>query len=310
MGTKHIFDPMAFQSQFGVLSHTLTSNTHPGPIKKYEGYSVLVNGNSLDEAQPPSLGCEQIRSRGHHPFPLHLKTSLVHGETPLSTAQQHLQALPSRAQSRHTSATLTHVKSLSVDAAPFHPNLIHRTPSPKPHAFANASQSLPHLPAQPHQFDSGKMYPIPQNHYPYPSQAPHPFRWNGGNFFPYALPTGSQQTYHAQPTFQGESNGAMTAANPYDPFTAATPSLATANHATHQAQVNPYTQDTNSMGGASYYQGQNNFAQPVRLCSSSFDKSQVKLTMPSATISSLRSTRSTSGESIALPKSGPRLLHF
>lgn len=258
---------MAFNQQHGVLSRTLTSNPFPDSIKEYEGCSVFENRASIDETPPPTPSFEQMRSKGLCVFLPHLKTSLVHEDSPPSLAQQQLQALPSRAQSRDASASFTHVKSLSVDAAPFHPEPLHHTPSPKPNAFAYASQSLPHLRAQSHQSDSGMMYPFTSYHYPYPSRATPPLRWVGGNFSPCTLPTGPQQTYHAQRMYQGETNGAMTAANPYDPFTAAAPSLATANHAAHQPQVNPYTQDTNNMGGASYYQGQNSFAQPVRLAS-------------------------------------------
>ena len=263
MGTKHVFDPMAFHQQFGVLSCTLTSNTPPGPIKKYEGSPIFVNGTSFDETPPSSPSLEQNRSRGHHTSPLRLKTSPVLGDSLRLVALHHIQRLPPRAHTRHAPANFTHVKSLSFDAAPHHPNPIHHTPSTKPLAFASTSRSLPHLRAQPRQFHSGQMYP----YHPYhsPSPGPHPPQWVGGNFTPYALHTGFQQTYHAQRMYQGETNGAMATANPYDPFTAATPSLATANHATHQPQVNPYTQDTNNIGGASYYQGQNNFAQPVRL---------------------------------------------
>lgn len=169
--------------------------------------------------------------------------------------------LASKAQTRDASARFTRVKSLSVDAAPFHLRPIHRTPSPKPNALAYPSQSLPR------HSESGMMYPFPSYHYLHPSQAPPPLTWVGGDFSPYTLSPVPQQTYHAQGMYQAESNGAMTAANPYDPFTAAAPSLATANHAAHQPQVNPYSQDTNNMGGASYYQGQNSFAQPVRLAS-------------------------------------------
>ena len=143
--------------------------------------------------------------------------------------------------------------------------LTYITPPPsKPRVFAYAARSLlSHLHAQSRHSKSGKMYPFPAYHSPSPT--PHLLERVGGDYSSYALPTGFQQIYHAQRMYQGENNGAMTTPNPYDPFTASTPSLATSNHATHQAQVNPYTQDTNTMGGASYYQGQNNFAQPVRL---------------------------------------------
>lgn len=299
---------MAFHQQFGVRSRTRTSNTSPGPSKAYKRSPNFASGSSYDETTPLTPSLEQKISRGHHTFPLRLRYPPVHGDFLRPVARHHLHASAPRAQSRHAPVTFTHAKSLDVDAAYSHPHPFHYTPSPEPRAVAYPPQSHPHLPAQPHQSDGGKMYPIPL--YQYPSEVPHPLQWVGGSFSPYALRSGSQQTYHAQQIYQGESNGAITTANPYDPFTAAAPSLAAANHATHQSQVNPYTQDTNNMGGASYYQGQNNFAQPVRQGSTYCCESYVQLTVPSATISSVRSTRSTSGEFATLPKSGPRLLYF
>ena len=312
MGTRHVFDLMAYHQKYGVLSRTLISNTEPGPILKYNESPVFVNGAFVGET-PPSSSLQERRSQGQLTPLIHLKSSLspVHGVSSPSITQHHPPAPTSRASCQGARAAITHVKSLSVDAAPFQPDPNYHTPSAKARAAASASQSLPHLRAQPRHFDSGQMLPFPPYYTPSPgpyepewdggpfppyytpspgphepewnggpipsyytpSLGPHEPEWNGGRFSPYAphaphAPhTGFQQTYHAQRVYQGESNGAMTTANPYDPFTAATPSLATANHATHQPQLNPYTQDTNTMGGASYYQSQNSFAQPVRRAS-------------------------------------------
>ena len=227
------------------------------------------------------------------------------GESLRSIAQEYtLASLPSRIQMRPASANFTHVRSLSGEATPPHLTHIYHTPPSKPSAFAYAARSLPsHLRAQSRPSKSGKMYPFPAYHSPSPT--PHPLEWVGGDYSSYALPTGFQQIYHAQRMYQGENNGAMTTPNPYDPFTASTPSLATSNNATHQAQVNPYTQDMNTMGGASYYQGQNNFAQPVRLRIRHLRVAGPKLNGSLATVSSLCSTRPPPRESATLPKSGP-----
>ena len=59
----------------------------------------------------------------------------------------------------------------------------------------------------------------------------------------------------------------MSATNLYDPYGTSTNALAEIGAGTAQPQVNPYAPDSTGINnsGAGYYQGQGNFAQPVRL---------------------------------------------
>lgn len=50
---------------------------------------------------------------------------------------------------------------------------------------------------------------------------------------------------------------------PYDPFGNTAQSMAPSNHANQAGNVNPYAPDSNGYGGSGFYQGQNNYTQPV-----------------------------------------------
>lgn len=54
-----------------------------------------------------------------------------------------------------------------------------------------------------------------------------------------------------------------TLADPFDQFTTATSVISSTSH-TPQPQVNPYAQDSNGLGLASYYQTSNSFTHPGR----------------------------------------------
>jgi hypothetical protein len=58
-------------------------------------------------------------------------------------------------------------------------------------------------------------------------------------------------------------NGVIAPGNGYDPFVAPSPALGVSGNLGQQVQPNPYSQDTTSIGGAAFYQGQGSFQQPV-----------------------------------------------
>ena len=61
---------------------------------------------------------------------------------------------------------------------------------------------------------------------------------------------------------QGETNGDFNQTL-YDPYVSPPPSLAPPPHGPSQPQINPYSQDTNTSGGASYYNN-SSYAQPIQ----------------------------------------------
>ena len=100
---------------------------------------------------------------------------------------------------------------------------------------------------------------------PRPSQpiAPHDFTSTNLPFSPiFSNATPLYKTYGKS---QGDNNHDASQINLFEQYTTPTPSLPSTSH-TPQPQVNPYAQDSTTLGVAAYYQGSNNYPQPVRHC--------------------------------------------
>lgn len=130
----------------------------------------------------------------------------------------------------------------SVPPPPFHHQyspVHHSAPPVRWSPFVQTPSGLSRLYVQPQNVES--LYP----------------RVSASQFHP-----STRSFYRAHNHLQGESSHDSSHVNPFDfiPQTS-TPNLPSASH-TPQPQANPHVQETNSM---TYYQGSNNFSQPVRL---------------------------------------------
>jgi PAB-dependent poly(A)-specific ribonuclease subunit 3 len=65
-------------------------------------------------------------------------------------------------------------------------------------------------------------------------------------------------------SLQGNSNGVLASAGPYDPFVTPPTPLATTGSVTHQLQSSPFSHDATALGGAAFFSSQTNFQQPVQ----------------------------------------------
>lgn len=65
-----------------------------------------------------------------------------------------------------------------------------------------------------------------------------------------------------QGPFQGDQNGDTPQSTVFDHYTP-TPSIASQNHTTPQPQINPYSDDANTMGSGAYFPGSTNYPQQV-----------------------------------------------
>ena len=92
-----------------------------------------------------------------------------------------------------------------------------------------------------------------------------PRLWHPGNSCPKLTPSNSYPPLHyreAQTSSQGDPNNGLQQGI-YDPYVNSASTMDNASHGHHQAQINPYAQDSTSNGNSSYFQ-QNNFTQPLQ----------------------------------------------
>lgn len=156
-----------------------------------------------------------------------------------------------------TTKSLKHTKSLSMDAAPFVP-LRHR------HGFRDLSldntqytQTMPMVDVPFHRHYSDHIPDRPR----VSSSRFHKFQTllNQDISFPLTRNPVSHSLDKAQTSLQTESNGGLSQAM-YDPYVTPPSSMATPSQ---PPQINPYAQEPNSTGSASYYQN-SSFAQPIQ----------------------------------------------
>ena len=151
-------------------------------------------------------------------------------------------------------------RNLSADAIPFRP--MNSSPGPcstfrdisqvrgyssPPGSRASSSANSLRCPHPEHCSDPGRRF-TPSNGLPPTSLRPPRFPDMGGEFRSHLA--------------QNEPNGSLTHGL-YDPYVTNTTTLANPALGTHQASINPYAQDTNTTGGAAYYQTPS-YAQPIQ----------------------------------------------
>ena len=181
------------------------------------------------------LAPEELDAQGEPPAPPHQETSNNSQGHQSSSLPKTRDSLRMDAEIFVPSQSQNHLNTLSASAKSFSPPAV--TPSPK-HSFHNSHHSTP-------------LRPPPQ--YPH---GPSPLSLSSSRFYHKLAMTQFPQVN------QNDHNSGL-GQGLYDPYVSPPNPLAVTSNGSNQPQINPYSSDANTSGGASYYHN-SAYAQPVQ----------------------------------------------